>query len=407
MKIVIKVTHIAEGGGLTHINKMIEWFGKLAPQIEFLLVGKSGQEGMFIPPPNNFTYKFHRFPSLNIVTRLLWDRFIFHKILKKSGSDLLFEPGNTGTMNSPCPKVSLIHNIAPFDEENFANESFYQKLRNRVLRVETIKSIKSTDGVILLSEYCEEFFSEYINRDTTKTAVIYHGKPEFVDNSNNNTLLEKLGISGEYILTVSHVYRYKKLKELIQAYLVSFEQNRDLPKLYIAGTIYDKKYFRDIQEVVNQTRHPKMVIFLGQVDPEPLQALYQNCKVFLFSSVLETCSVILIEALANGCAMACSNRSVVPEICGDAAIYFDPHCLEDIAQKILRLCEDESLNASLREKAKSRAKNFSWEKAAAETLSFLEEVLNDNIQKRHEIQDWTTPSLGTEQLKRLELTKEN
>lgn len=382
MKIVIKATHIAEGGGLTHLDKMIEWFGKLAPQIQFLLVGKSGQEQMFIPPPKNFTYEFHRFPSLNIATRLFWERFIFHRILKKRGSDLLFEPGNTGTINSPCPKVALIHNIAPFDEDNFNSESLYQKLRNRVLRRETVKSLKSSAGVIMLSEYCQEFFLDYINSARTKTAVIYHGRPESTDNLNDAAILKKLGVPAEYLLSVSHVYRYKKLKELVMAYVQAVEQNSNLPNLIIAGTVYDEQYMHDILAVLRQSGHADKVIFLGRVENEPLQVLYRNCTAFLFSSVLETCSVILIEALANGCAMACSNKSVVPEICGDAAIYFDPYRPEDIAQKILRLCEDKALNASLREKAKSRAKNFSWEKAAAQTLSFLKEVLNDSEQSR-------------------------
>ena len=380
MKIVIKATHIAEGGGLTHLDKMIEWFGKLAPQMQFLLVGKSGQEQMFIPPPKNFTYEFHRFPSLNIATRLFWERFIFQRILEKSGSDLLFEPGNTGTMNAPCPKVSLIHNIAPFDENNFNSESLYQKLRNRALRRETVKSIKSSAGVIMLSQYCKEFFLDYVNPDRTKTAVIYHGRPESMDNVNDSALLAKLGVPAEYLLSVSHVYRYKKLKELVMAYVLSVEQNRNVPNLIIAGTVYDEQYMRDILAVLRQSGHADKVMFLGLVENGPLQALYRNCKAFLFTSVLETCSVILIEALANGCAIACSNRSVVPEICGDAAIYFDPYRPEDIAQQILRLCKDKALNSSLREKAKSRAKNFSWEKAAVETLSFLEEVLNDSKQ---------------------------
>lgn len=384
MKIVIKATHIAEGGGLVHINKMIEWFGKLAPQIQFLLVGKSGQEQMFIPPPNNFTYKFHRFPSLNIATRIIWDRFIFHRILEKSHSDLLFEPGNTGTMNSPCPKVSLIHNIAPFDEHFYNSESLYQKLRNRALQDETVRSIKSSAGVIMLSEYCNQFFAKYVESKYTKTAVIYHGKPEYNVSETDEAALNGLGIRGEYLLTVSHIWRYKNLKELVQAYFIALEINPKLPVLIHAGTVYDEKYYREIIAIVEQSKFADKVIFLGKVDPERLQALYRNCQMFLFPSVLETCSIILIEALANGCAMACSNKSVVPEICGDAAVYFDPDDVSDIARVIIKLSEDKNYNSMLRANAKKRGAEFSWEKTALESLNFFEEIVKDNCEKTTE-----------------------
>ncbi len=378
LKIIIKATHIAEGGGLTHLNKMIEWFGKLAPRVRFVLIGKTGQEKMLISSPSNFKYKFFRLPSLNLAARLFWERFMFRRILKKSAGDLLFEPGNTGTVNPHCPKVSLIHNIAPFDEENFRNESIYQRLRNRALRSETVKNIESSAGLIMLSNKTKELLGGYLDSRKSRTAVIYHGGTENRHCDNDESVLAHLGISGEYILSVSHIYRYKKLKELVEGYLCALNRNPKLPQLFHAGTSYDAKYMNSIIEIVKQSPHAHRVKFLGNVDSHRLQTLYRNSKVFVFSSVLENCPVILIEALANACAIACSNKSVMPEICGEAAIYFDSNDVEDIADKILCLCENEELNASLREKATEMARKYSWEKSAAETLKFFREILDMN-----------------------------
>ncbi len=387
LKIIIKATHIVEGGGLTHLNKMIEWFGKLAPQVRFVLMGKTGQESMFISAPSNFDYKFFRLPSLNLAVRLFWERFMFRRILKKSDCDLLFEPGNTGTVNSHCPKVSLIHNIAPFDEDNFKNESIYQRLRNRALRSETEKNIESSAGFIMLSNNTKELLGRYLDSSKARAAVIYHGCIENKQCDNDESVLADLGISGEYILSVSHIYRYKKLKELVEGYLSALGRNPKLPQLIHAGTAYDAKYMNSIIEVLRQSPHAARVKFLGNVYSRRLQALYRNCQVFVFSSVLENCPVTLIEALATGCAIACSNKSVMPEICGEAAIYFDSNDVKDIADKILCLYEDKGLNAALREKAKERARKFNWEKSAAETLQLFGEVLKMNdktTQDQHE-----------------------
>ena len=379
MKVVIKATHITDGGGLTHLNKMIEWFGKLAPQVKFVLIGKYGQERMFVKAPSNFEYQFHRLPSLNLASRLLWERFILRIILENNAPDLLFEPGNTGTPNAPCPRVSLIHNIAPFDTEYIKGESIYQKLRQRTLRRESLKNMKSADGIIMLSNYCQEYFSDYIDHAKTKTAVIYHGGPVHNDHANDKSVLAELGVPEDYVLSVSHIWRYKKLEELVRGYLLALNENPLLPAFVQAGTVYDQNYMDGILELVRNSPHAGKVQFLGNVDSSRLQKLYHNCRAFVFSSTLETCSVILIEALDHGCAMACSNRSVVPEVCGDAAIYFDPYRPEDIAQKILKLCENTALNDSLKEKARTRAKNYSWEKSATETLKFFEQVLNGKV----------------------------
>ena len=79
--------------------------------------------------------------------------------------------------------------------------------------------------------------------------------------------------------------------------------------------------------------------------------------------------------------MACSNKSVVPEICGDAAVYFDPDDISDIARVISKLSEDKVYNTMLREKARKRGADFSWEKTASESLEFFEEIVKDNIDK--------------------------
>jgi glycosyltransferase involved in cell wall biosynthesis len=78
--------------------------------------------------------------------------------------------------------------------------------------------------------------------------------------------------------------------------------------------------------------------------------------------------------MAWGCAVAASNRSVVPEVTAGAALYFDPNNIEDFASKIISITTDDALNLFMREKAQKRAQTFSWEKTARETLSFLYQV---------------------------------
>ncbi len=330
MKIAIKAVQIAPGGGLTHLNKMIEWFGRLAPETEFLLLTHPGQERLFVDPPANFRYLSYRLPGINLGAQLWWERHVMPGIIQNHACDLLFEPGNRGTQKSPCPKVSLVHNIAPFFDEYRRYETNYQKLRLAMLKKATIESLRASQGVIFISEYCRKLFSRHINLSRTKSTVIYHGRLENPAPADED-ILKKLRIETPYILCVSHIWRYKKMLEMVRSYILAAQRRPDLPPLIIAGTNYSPEYLGEIINVIQESGMGERVRFVGNVPESELASLYPNCRAFLFPSVIEACPNILIEALSSGCAIACSDRGVMPEIASDAALYFDPDNIEEFS----------------------------------------------------------------------------
>jgi glycosyltransferase involved in cell wall biosynthesis len=374
MRIAIKAVQIAEGGGLTHLNKMIEWFGRIAPEIEFLLLCKPGQENLFVPMPSNFRYLEYRIPGINLPAQIWWERNILPDLLSEMKCDLLFEPGNRGTLSSPCPKVSLIHNLAPFVDEYLENETAYQKLRQSFLRRATIQSMQKSNGIIFLSKYCQDFFGNYVDLSKVKSRIIYHGKSDY-NHKQDDTFIKKYNIEKEYILCVSHIWRYKKIKEMVLSYHQALRRLPTLPPLLIAGANYSSDYMKEIEILINASGYENKIIFTGSVGQAELAGLYSNCRAFLFPSVIETCSIILIEAMAAGCAIICSNKCVMPEVTGGAALYLNPDNINDFASKIISVVTDNGLNSFLKVRSREQAQNYSWEKCATETLNFFDEVL--------------------------------
>ncbi len=379
MRITISASHITYGGGLAHLNKMIEWFGRLAPDSEFTVIGVTGQETMFTASPDNFHYEFHKFPSFGLPARMLWERFLLPRVIEKTQCDLLFEPGSNGKFRVNCPTVSLLHNIAPFSEEYINAESFYQKIRNRQLQRMSLAAMRSSSSIIFLSEYCREFFDGLVDLSGKSVAVVHHGKPELRAQGKASGIQGDSRIPSEYLLYVSHIYRYKNMYETVQGYLIALDKDSSLPPLLIVGETYDLEYREKILALAAQTPHADKVILPGSLDNDSLQELYAGCRIFLFSSTLETCSVILIEALSHGCVMGCSNKSVVPEICQDGAMYYDPYEPQEIADTILRLHQDTSLRERMSENARRRSESFSWQKAAHQTLALFERTLNGGV----------------------------
>jgi glycosyltransferase involved in cell wall biosynthesis len=373
LRIAIKAVQITTGGGLTHLNKIIEWFGKLAPDTEFMLLGKKGQEKFFIPAPDNFKYIYYCLPGLNLPMQIFWERQILPGILSRMGIDLLFEPGNRGTLKTPCPKVSLIHNVAPFVNPFQLADTRYNRLRLTLLRQATLESMNASQGIIFISKSSRDMLAEQIDLNSKKNTVIYHGRMD--SEPDDNLTRVHLNLPPRYLLCVSHIYRYKKIKEMVQAYCRAQRSKFDIPPLLIAGNNYAPQYMNEITDEINKSEQPGSIRMLGNIPEAELWNLYQNCEAFFFPSVLEACPNILIEALSCGCAIACSNKSVMPEIAGDAAIYFNPDNIEEFANIILSIVQNKKLKEQLSLKAVQRAAFFSWEKTARQTLDFFDEVL--------------------------------
>lgn len=385
MRIAIQATQLVPGGGLTHFNRVTEWFENLAPDWEFIVLGRDGQQSLFEPRPRNFDFRYHALPARSLAHRVFWETAVLPQVVDKLRPDLFFVPGNQGAARVSCPKVSLIHNIAPFSTEYLGGESTYQRLRQTLLRWSTISTLRSSQGVVFLSEYCRRILSRYVDSSATKTAVVYHGKPEITGDTDDRAVLRELGIAGPFLLCAAHVFRYKKIDEMVRAYLVTSGQNGAMPRLYIAGTCYDGPYVESIKRRLRESTYRDSVVFLGNVDGNKLQVLYRNCDAFLFPSVLETCSVILIEAMTHGCAIACSDRSCLPEVTGRRMLYLNPDDIEDFARKIRLIVEDGELNSRLRQNSLERAEDFSWRISAQQLLDFFADVVGFEAPRTDEL----------------------
>ena len=117
------------------------------------------------------------------------------------------------------------------------------------------------------------------------------------------------------------------------------------------------------------------VRFLGTVPEDDLPALYGGATVFVFPSEYEGFGLPVLEAMACGTPVACSNTSSLPEVAGDAVLYFDPTNIESMAHTLDRMLADAELRADLRERGLARASDFSWERTAQETLKVYRKAL--------------------------------
>lgn len=143
-----------------------------------------------------------------------------------------------------------------------------------------------------------------------------------------------------YILYVGNDYPHKNLKRLNSAF----------KKIIESGLDY------------------QLILITEFVSEQELDNLYKNASLFVFPSLSEGFGLPPLEAMARGIPVVSSNATCLPEILGDAAVYFNPLDVDDMAEKIKKTLLDESLRKNLIEKGFEQIKKYSWEKMAEETL---------------------------------------
>ena len=115
-------------------------------------------------------------------------------------------------------------------------------------------------------------------------------------------------------------------------------------------------------------------IFTGPVPHDAVASVYRNADVFVHPSAFESFGLPVLEAMASGTPVVASNRTAVPEIVGDAGLIVDPADVEGMADSIHRVITDRSLRDTLVRKGYERAKSFTWEQAARDTVKVLEDM---------------------------------
>jgi glycosyltransferase involved in cell wall biosynthesis len=174
-------------------------------------------------------------------------------------------------------------------------------------------------------------------------------------------------------LSVSAKRPHKNLARLLEALALLPLERR--PLLVIPG--YPTWYEAELRDRAAELGVDGDVRFLDWIEAGELEALYGLADCFVFPSLYEGFGLPVLEAMSRGVPVACSNRSSLPEVAGDAALLFDPDSPRAIADAIERLLVDEALAARLREAGRAQAARFTWEATARGTLASYERALAD------------------------------
>ena len=268
-------------------------------------------------------------------------------------------------------KMITVHDLFFWDYPEESNPEARKYFRKKIER-----TLAKADGIIAVSRYTNEALREKFDIPDGRIRTIYEGlDPFFLQEIPLDTvecLRKRYSLPSEFILFVGALEPRKNLGALLKALKLVQASHEKLP-LVIAGPRAKDEARLNAQ--IARDRLEPWVRFLGYVPKRELMTLYRLASVFVFPSLCEGFGIPLLEAMAGGLPVAASGVSALPEIGGEAALYFDPKSPEDMADKIIRLLQDTQLRQELIDKGKKRVLDFDWTKTASETLNYYEDVL--------------------------------
>lgn len=222
---------------------------------------------------------------------------------------------------------------------------------------------EKADGIICVSESTKRDLIRLFRIPEHKIKVIYHG------NSLTNKVTTPAVVSEPYILYVGLRFGYKNFKMLLDAYAKANRVREDFRLVCFGGGPLKPGEEKFISEL-NLTN--KVIHISGSDDV--LANLYNYASVFVYPSLYEGFGIPPLEAMHYGCPVLVSSTSSIPEVVGQAGLYFDPLSLDELVFKLEHVLYDDSLKKQLTKAGYEREKLFSWDKAADETLSFYKDI---------------------------------
>jgi glycosyltransferase involved in cell wall biosynthesis len=309
----------------------------------------------------------------NRVQWVLGEQLLLPRLAARAGVDLIHSLASTAPMRGRFARVVTIHDLiyARFPEAHAG-------LRDRGMRVLVPGAARRSDRVIADSQNTREDLQELLGVAAEKIDVVPLGVGASrcgVELTGESELRERLQLgSREVVLSLSAKRPHKNLRALLDALAELPHEQR--PMLVLPG--YATEHEAELREHSRARGVQDDVRFPSWVSAQELEDLWSLARVFVYPSLYEGFGLPVLEAMARGVPVACSNASSLPEVAGDAALMFDPHSPAQIAAALGRLLSDSALRDELRKRGLARASEFTWQRTARLTLESYARALRSS-----------------------------
>jgi len=375
MRLAIDASNIRVGGGVTHLAEFLRAAEPALYGIDRIVVWACAATLARLEDRPWLEKRSDPALEDGLFKRIVWQRQKLDELIGAAGTDLLLVPGGSIVTNFR-PVVTMSRNMLPFEWNELRRYGFStMALKLMLLRWNQSASFKCADGTIFLTHYAYDAVTKVTGPLKGKTAIVPHGINTRFRRAprSQRTLSEFTFTDPLRVVYVSTIDEFKHQWSVVEA--IGRLHDEGLPiRLDLYGSARSSTLPRLAEAINRVDAQGEFVRYWGEVDYKKIDGCYAAADVCVFASSCENMPNILIESMAAGLPIACSNRGPMPEVLGDAGIYFDPEIPKSIADAVRRFAMDPELRAEKAAAASAAALQFSWSRCARETLSFLTEV---------------------------------
>jgi glycosyltransferase involved in cell wall biosynthesis len=361
MRIAIDASTLStQGGPRSYVLGLLDALGRIDRENDYVV--------FYNDPVHMGRFHWAReivLPGKSPLCRLWREHVSLPLTCRREKVDLLHGPKSAVPFWSPCPTVVTLHDLIPIthpETETRAAQLYW--------RLQIPIAARRASFIITDSDHARREIVEMFGIDDRRIAVTPLGYPPAMDDPPDPlraaTVRQRYGLPDSYILYVGTIQPRKNLDMLIEAYARLRDGGVTAKQLVIAGRkgwLYETLFAR-----ISALGLKQDVTFTGFVPDEDLPHLYDGACLFVYLSLFEGFGLPPLEAMARGIPVVTSNTTSLPEVVGDAGITVSPRSLDDVIEGMRRVLTDAALADKLSQAGKGRARQFSWERTARETL---------------------------------------
>jgi glycosyltransferase involved in cell wall biosynthesis len=386
MKVGINITDLVPGkiGGMeTYIRALIHFFPLISNEDTFYVVGY--KETLRTIDLNGCKQIPIKKPTTSEIRSKL-----LRKIIIKNKFDVWFSPLLIlDPLDCPIPSVIKIPDMQHEYYPDFFSPELL-KWRKRYYQM----SADNADMILTVSKKSRDDILKYLDVNPKKVKITYQNSPQWFDNEislNQMKLIKRnYKLPDQYLFYPANSWKHKNHLRLLKAF--SSVKNQ-VPKVHLVFSGYPQEAFDEIKLSIKKNNLTDRVHLLGYIDKKDIQGIYKNAMGLIFPSLFEGFGIPIVEAFRVGCPVLCANNTSMPEIAGDAALYFDASSTKSIADTLVQFINHKALRENLILRGYKQSKKFSFKKTAQETIRYFHEIAVKRVNEK--ITDWPKISIIT------------
>jgi len=370
----IDAFNIRAGGGLTHLKELLRAAVPKKHGFKRVVIWGCNETLAKIEERDWLLKVSDKSLERGLIHRALWQKFKLRNLAEKAGCSILFVPGGSDASGFK-PKVTMSQNLLPFEWRELARYGWsLYTTKFLLLRWSQSRSFRNANGIIFLTEYARSTVVKVTGKLSGQSEIVPHGiSPRFFNSPRPQRPFDTFSEGKPCkVLYVSIVDMYKHQWHVAEA--VGLLRSQGIPIiLELVGP--PARGIARLEESLNRIDPNRdFVSYKGAIPYEKLDAIYADADIGVFASSCENMPNILLEGMAAGLPMACSEMGPMPEVLGEAGVYFNPENSNSIAAVLRHFIESPRLREQLAQLAFERAQGYTWIRCADETFGFLARI---------------------------------